>query len=339
MEEEDAAIITTFDALMDRLVRPEVFRGFLLKLKSEDTIDLEKLRQHLVGMGYESVYQVDAPGQFAVRGGIVDIFALTEELPYRIELWGDEIDSIRTFDPDSQRSMDALDEVIIYPAAELILTKNQQEVGMKRIQEEGARIAEQYRRDMRTEEAHRLEEAVELVREQVEELGSVRAAESYLTYFYEDTVSFLEFADRCADQKEQKFSESVEALFGKTDSRLINDNFGYDEVEAVAVTSDGKTAIQVCTDGYSKDGINILVGIDENGAVSGIEFVSLGETPGLGSKVRDIETFREQFYGRKEVTDDLDAISGATYSSNGMKKAVDTAIEVYNENKEAILGG
>ena len=144
---------------------------------------------------------------------------------------------------------------------------------------------------------------------------------------------------RIADQKEQKFSESVEALFGKTDSRLIDDNFGYDEVEAVAVTSDGKTAIQVCTDGYSKDGINILVGIDENGAVSGIEFVSLGETPGLGSKVRDIETFREQFYGRKEVTDDLDAISGATYSSNGMKKAVDTAIEVYNENKEAILGG
>ena len=204
VEEEDAAIITTFDALMDRLVRPEVFRGFLLKLKSEDTIDLEKLRQHLVGMGYESVYQVDAPGQFAVRGGIVDIFALTEELPYRIELWGDEIDSIRTFDPDSQRSVDALDEVTIYPAAELILTKNQQEAGMKRIQEEGRRIAEQYRKDMRTEEAHRLEEAVELVREQVEELGSVRAAESYLTYFYEDTVSFLEFADRCADRKEQK---------------------------------------------------------------------------------------------------------------------------------------
>ena len=154
-----------------------------------------------------------------------------------------------------------------------------------------------------------------------------------LTYTHELTKT------RIADQKEQKFSESVEALFGKTDSRLINDNFGYDEVEAVAVTSDGKTAIQVCTDGYSKDGINILVGIDENGAVSGIEFVSLGETPGLGSKVRDIETFREQFYGRKEVTDDLDAISGATYSSNGMKKAVDTAIEVYNENKEAILGG
>ena len=62
-----------------------------------------------------------------MRGGIVDIFALTEELPYRIELWGDEIDSIRTFDPDSQRSVDTLDEIVVYPAAELVLTKAQRD--------------------------------------------------------------------------------------------------------------------------------------------------------------------------------------------------------------------
>ena len=203
-EEENATIITTFDALMDRLVRPEVLRGFLLRLKAEDTLDLEKLRQHLVGMGYESAYQVDAPGQFAVRGGIVDIFALTEELPYRIELWGDEIDSIRTFDPDSQRSVDTLDAIVVYPAAELVLTKAQQEAGLKQITAEGKRLSEQYRKEMKTEEAHRLEQAVELLQEQVEEFGSVRAAESYLTYFYQDTVSFLEFASRCAARRDQK---------------------------------------------------------------------------------------------------------------------------------------
>ncbi len=154
-----------------------------------------------------------------------------------------------------------------------------------------------------------------------------------LTFFYELTK------ERIAEQKELKFSSSVEALFGKTDSRLLDTNFGFDEIEAIAVTPDGKTAVQVCTDGYSKDGINILVGIDENGAVSGIEFVSLGETPGLGSKVRDISSFREQFYGRSAVSDELDAVSGATYSSNGMENAVNTAIEVYTQNKEAILGG
>lgn len=138
-------------------------------------------------------------------------------------------------------------------------------------------------------------------------------------------------------QKEQKFSSSVEALFGKTDSTLVEGDFS-DDIEAIAVTPDGKTAIQVTADGYSKGGINILVGIDENGSISGIEFVSLGETPGLGSKVRDIPAFREQFYGKKDASEvQLDAVSGATFSSRGMESAVKKALDVYNSNKEAIL--
>lgn len=138
-------------------------------------------------------------------------------------------------------------------------------------------------------------------------------------------------------QKELKFSSSVEALFGKTDSKLVEGDFG-DGIEAIAVTPDGKTAVQVTADGYSKAGINILVGIDENGSISGIEFVSLGETPGLGSKVRDIPTFREQFYGKKDSGEiQLDAVSGATFSSRGMESAVKKALDTYNNNKEAIL--
>ncbi len=145
--------------------------------------------------------------------------------------------------------------------------------------------------------------------------------------------------DRIAQQKEQKFNASVEALFGKTDSKLIDGNFG-DGIEAIAVTPDKKTAVQVVADGYSKGGINILVGIDENGEISGIEFVSLGETPGLGSKVRDIPTFREQFYGKSNSNQvELDAVSGATFSSRGMEKAVNAALDAYNNNKEAILNG
>ncbi len=145
--------------------------------------------------------------------------------------------------------------------------------------------------------------------------------------------------DSIAQQKADKFSTSVEALFGKCESTLLDDNFGNDLVKAVAVTSDGKTAVQVCVDGYSKDGIDILVGIDENGIVSGIEFVALGETPGLGSKVRDDPDFRKQFIGASEAPVECDSISGSTFSSKGMKKAVETALNVYNENKEAILGG
>ena len=76
--------------------------------------------------------------------------------------------------------------------------------------------------------------------------------------------------ENIAKQKEQKFSSSVEALFGKTDSKLVEGDFG-DGIEAVAVTPNGRTAIQVVADGYSKGGINILVGIDENGKISGTE--------------------------------------------------------------------
>ena len=75
-------------------------------------------------------------GQFSIRGGIVDIFPLTEEVPVRIELWDDEVDSIRSFDPESQRSVEQLEKITIYPAAETILTKKQLEAGIERLKKE-----------------------------------------------------------------------------------------------------------------------------------------------------------------------------------------------------------
>lgn len=142
-----------------------------------------------------------------------------------------------------------------------------------------------------------------------------------------------------AAQQGEKFKSSVEALFGDCEYTLIDDNFGNNAVESIAVTEDKKTAFQLCVDGYSKGGIEVLIGIDENGAVCGIEFVSLGETPGLGTKVRDESSFRKQFIGADDTDYEFDTITGATYSSKGMKNAVDTALEIYNENKEAILNG
>ncbi|MCC8135426.1 MAG: FMN-binding protein [Ruminococcus sp.] len=146
-------------------------------------------------------------------------------------------------------------------------------------------------------------------------------------------------ADSISAQREEKFSESIEALFGDCGYTLLDDNFGSDEIESIAVTDDNKTAFQLCVDGYSKDGIEVLIGIDESGEICGIEFVSLGETPGLGTKVRDEESFCQQFIGASEAGGESDTVTGATYSSKGMIHAIDTALAVYNENKEAILNG
>lgn len=103
---------------MDYLQPLDKIEKQLLHFRNDSTLDMDKLKDALVHMGYERVGQVEMPGQFSVRGGIVDIYSLTEENPWRIELWGDEIDSIRTFDSQSQRSLENLDEITIYPAVE-----------------------------------------------------------------------------------------------------------------------------------------------------------------------------------------------------------------------------
>ncbi|MGN0291585.1 MAG: transcription-repair coupling factor, partial [Lachnospiraceae bacterium] len=110
LEEEEMTLVTTFDGLMNRIMRLECLEEFIVTFRPGDTLSMEEFVKKLVAMGYEKNYQVEAGGQFAVRGGILDIYPLTEENPYRIELWGDEIDSIRSFAPDSQRSIENLDE-------------------------------------------------------------------------------------------------------------------------------------------------------------------------------------------------------------------------------------
>ncbi len=119
-KEKDTSItvITTIDAFLDGLAPSSGLKKQRIVLAGGDTVDLTGLERNLTEMGYEREGQVESPGQYAVRGGIMDIFPLTEELPVRIELWGDEVDSIRSFDTESQRSVENLNKVTIYPASE-----------------------------------------------------------------------------------------------------------------------------------------------------------------------------------------------------------------------------
>lgn len=120
LEEKELTVVTSIDGCMDFLESLEKIKEQLIHYESDSTVDTEQLKNQLVALGYERVGQVEMPGQFSVRGGIVDIYCLTEENPWRIELWGDEIDSIRSFDPESQRSLENLEELTIYPAVEHI---------------------------------------------------------------------------------------------------------------------------------------------------------------------------------------------------------------------------
>ena len=114
-----AVIITTLDGCMDPLLPMEMLKKYVMTIGVGSVLETEAVKIRLVQMGYERVGQVEMPGQFAIRGGIIDIYPLTEEYPVRVELWDDEVDSIRSFDAESQRSIENMDELTLYPAAEL----------------------------------------------------------------------------------------------------------------------------------------------------------------------------------------------------------------------------
>lgn len=123
LEQDEVTVVTSVDGCMDYLEPLEKISARVLHYKNDSELDVTRFAKALSGLGYERVGQVEMPGQFSIRGGIIDIYSLTEENPWRIELWGDEIDSIRSFDVQSQRSLENLEEVMIYPAMEFFQEK------------------------------------------------------------------------------------------------------------------------------------------------------------------------------------------------------------------------
>ena len=193
LESSGGVVVTTIDGLMEHLLPLAWMKERSLTIGTEDVVEVEKLVHALAEMGYEKVAQVEGSGQFSVRGGIIDIFPLTEEVPYRIELWGDEVDSIRTFDPESQRSIEQVDEAVIYPATEMALTPEQIQDGTEAIEKDRRKYVKKLRDAMKTEEAYRMDSAVSEVLEGLREGFRVHGLGSYIRYFCKETVSFLNY--------------------------------------------------------------------------------------------------------------------------------------------------
>ena len=193
LEDEGGVVVTTVDGLMDHLLPLSRIKESCLNIMVGQTLDMEEIKHILTGMGYERMGQVDGMGQFSVRGGILDVFPLTEEVPVRIELWGDEVDSIRSFDAESQRSIQQMDEVTIYPAAELILTKKDIEEGILCLEADEKKQEKAFRDQKKPEEAQRIRRAVGELVESLKEGFDVQTLDAYIRYFCRDTVSFLDY--------------------------------------------------------------------------------------------------------------------------------------------------
>jgi len=193
IEGKASTIIVTLDGGMDRLLPLEQIKERILTVTQSTILKQQEFISDLVHLGYVRQAQVEAPGEFAVRGGIIDIFPLTEEAPYRIELWGDEIDSIRIFDVSSQRSIEQADSLTIYPAAEVIPDEERIRAGLKRIEEEEKKYYKSLRDQFKTEEAARIHSIINEFREELESHQAYVTLESFINYFYDRTMSFFEY--------------------------------------------------------------------------------------------------------------------------------------------------
>lgn len=193
IEKKPVTIIMTIDGGMDRVLPLEYIASKVIKLKTSDVIEIDEIKEQLVHIGYERVAQVEGPGQFAVRGGIMDIYPLTQECPYRIELWDDEIDTIRSFDVESQRSIEQVEEIIIYPATEIVMDSSGLALGIREIQKEKEEYVKELKKDKKFEEARRIQEVVDEFKDKLEMYSGSMGMESYILYFYQNTVSFLDY--------------------------------------------------------------------------------------------------------------------------------------------------
>src|SRR5271163_2432685 len=110
--------LVAVDTLLQRVAPRSYIEAYSLKVHVGETLDLGALRDRLASAGYAAVTQVVAHGEFAVRGSLIDVFPMGSDTPYRIDMLDRDVDSIRRFDPDSQRSLDKLDRIQLLPARE-----------------------------------------------------------------------------------------------------------------------------------------------------------------------------------------------------------------------------
>ena len=192
-EEQEATIILPAEALLERIPKLEELRKNRYTIQVGDTVDSQAFRSRVTDLGYERVDAVEGPGEYAIRGGILDIFPLTEDCPYRIELWGDEVDSLRSFDVESQRSIEEVKALVIYPATEAVLTDERIAAGLKAIEKEHKKTAKTLKDAFQTEAYARLNRAVQALKEELTELHTAIGIDGYLPYFYASLVSILDY--------------------------------------------------------------------------------------------------------------------------------------------------
>lgn len=191
-----SVVVATAEALLQPMVTPETFAGGVITMRVGQEYSIKNLLNHLSQAGYARQDRAENPGQFALRGGIVDIFPYGEQQGYRVEFFGDDVDTIRRYDPFTQRSDTHVDEARLFPASEVPLETEALQRGIRVIQRDMEPTIQKMARDARHKETDLLQRVRELVQERIELLlttGMFEGLEQHIPAFYTDTATLREY--------------------------------------------------------------------------------------------------------------------------------------------------
>jgi transcription-repair coupling factor (superfamily II helicase) len=192
-EGKEKVVVASAEALLRRLSPPEMFFSARISLRTGETVDLGGLRRTLSEYGYECVDLVELKGQFSYRGGIIDIYPVTFDQPVRVEFFDEEVDSIRFFDPETQRSEKKVEEVSFGPASELIVSDEVRMRALEMLQAEQSGLLKEAARAKLSAAKAQQGELARSFADQLATGGFSQEWEQYLPYFYPQTYTLLDY--------------------------------------------------------------------------------------------------------------------------------------------------
>ncbi len=185
-------VVAPVSAAIKRVTPHAVLDSNIVDLSVGEDADPACLKEKLTLMGYEFSQMVEGHGQFSARGGIIDIFPPDEDNPYRIEFFGTEIDSIRVFDADTQRSLENLKSIQIYPAQQIVASHDIFEKAADLIKKEYERHAVKVGRND-SDVAAKIRETADQVCEYIRNISNMQLLENYIQYFYDETEHIWDY--------------------------------------------------------------------------------------------------------------------------------------------------
>ncbi len=191
---KECVVIAPVTGAVKKLPPREIFAENTMEIRLGSDIDPEHIKEKLTAMGYERVSVIESRGEFSIRGGIIDIFTPDSDDPYRVELFDTEVDSIRTFDIDTQRSIDPLDSITVYQCSQLVRDDRVFEAAEKKIKAAyDRRIKALEKKEGNSERVYNLRQRRDQLLEYTGGMINLQYLEKFIGYFYDETMYIWDY--------------------------------------------------------------------------------------------------------------------------------------------------